>query len=128
MIGVGAKLHIVDNSGAKEARCIKVLRSKKFGKIGDYIVLTVLKVRKAKKKTKIKIKKGNVIQGIVVMTKKLFKRRIGYEIGYHINGAIITNKQTKAPFGTRYYGLMSIELRDIGWMRSLSLTTKKNWI
>lgn len=70
MIEESTKVNIVDNSGAIEGKCIKIILPKSFygrrtGKVGDIIVLSVTKTIAGSK-----IKKGDIMKGLIVRTKK----------------------------------------------------------
>lgn len=71
MISESTKVNIIDNSGAVEGKCIKVLLPKSYygrrvGKVGDIIVLTITKTL-----TGSKIKKGDVMKALIVRTKRI---------------------------------------------------------
>lgn len=95
MIQEQTSLRIVDNSGAKTAKCIKVLRNKSIAQVGDLIVVSVTAIRKINQRN-LKIKKGSVFLAIVVGVRRQQQRR-------HLNGIILTednsicllNKQKK---------------------------------
>lgn len=71
MISESTIVNVIDNSGALEGRCIKVILPKSFygrrvGKIGDVIVLSVTKTWSGSK-----IKKGDVMRALIVRTKRM---------------------------------------------------------
>lgn len=48
MIGVKTRFFITDNSGGKQAECIKVLKKKyQHASVGDYIVVAIKKSKNA---------------------------------------------------------------------------------
>ncbi|WP_069133470.1 50S ribosomal protein L14 [Rhodohalobacter halophilus] len=117
MIQTQSVLNVADNSGAKKVMCIKVLGDsrRRYARIGDLISCSV--------KTAIpggNVKKGDVVQAVVVRTKKEIRRRDGSYIRFDENAAVIINKE-KEPVGTRIFGPVARELRERNFMRIVSL-------
>ncbi|PKD42950.1 50S ribosomal protein L14 [Rhodohalobacter barkolensis] len=117
MIQTQSVLTVADNSGAKKVMCIKVLGDsrRRYARIGDLISCSV--------KTAIpggNVKKGEVVQAVVVRTKKEIRRRDGSYIRFDENAAVIINKE-KEPVGTRIFGPVARELRERNFMRIVSL-------
>lgn len=98
MIKEGAVLQVADNSGADAVRCIRVLK-KKFAKIGDKIVVSVIKVSGGGK-----IKKGSKYTAIVVRTKFASGRSDGSYIRFGDNAVVLIKKEDGQPIGTRIFG------------------------
>ncbi len=118
MIQMQSRLKVADNSGAKEVMCIKVLGGSKrmIANLGDVIVVSV--------KSAIpngKIKKGDVHRAVIVRTRKEIRRSDGSTIKFDENAAVLINKNTKEPTGTRVFGPVSRELREKGFMQIVSL-------
>ena len=118
MIQMQSRLKVADNSGAKEVMCIKVLGGSKrmIAHLGDVIVVSV--------KSAVpngKIKKGEVHRAVIVRTRKEIRRPDGSTIKFDENAAVLINKNTKEPTGTRVFGPVSRELRDKGFMQIVSL-------
>ena len=108
---------IADNSGAKTAKCIRVLggTGRRYAGVGDIVVLAV--------KSAIPqgtIKKGQVVKGVIVRTRKEQRRKDGSYIRFGDNAAVILNAD-KEPVGTRIFGPVARELRERRFMRILSL-------
>jgi len=116
MIYVESVLQVADNSGALKAQCIKVLKNKKFAKIGDEIVVTI---KKAKPNTK--IKKGEIHKAIVIRTKKELRRLDGTTIQFKNNEIILINPE-KQPIGNRVFGPVTYELREQNLLKIISLS------
>lgn len=116
MIYVESVLNVADNSGAIKAQCIKVLKNKKFAKIGDEIVVAI---KKAKPNTK--IKKGEVHKAVVIRTKKELRRADGTTIKFGNNEAILINAE-KQPLGNRIFGPVTYELREKNYLKIISLS------
>ena len=104
MIQPQTTLRIVDNSGAKTIKCIKVLGGykRKIAFIGDIIIASVQELRN-KYKISSKVKKGEVVSALILRTKKTKRRKDGSFICFDKNCAILINKSDK-PLGTRIFG------------------------
>ena len=117
MVQAQTKLKVADNSGARELRCIKVLGDSKrrYASIGDLISCSV--------KTAIpggNVKKGEVVNAVIVRTKKEIRRNDGSYIRFDENAAVIINQESE-PVGTRIFGPVARELRERNYMRIVSL-------
>ncbi|MDZ7681530.1 MAG: 50S ribosomal protein L14 [Fodinibius sp.] len=117
MVQAQTKLNVADNSGARQLKCIKVLGDSKrrYARIGDLISCSV--------KTAIpggNVKKGEVVNAVVVRTKKEIRRNDGSYIRFDENAAVIINKDSE-PVGTRIFGPVARELRERNYMRIVSL-------
>ena len=110
MIQSQTVLRVIDNSGARTARCIKVLGGSftRTGSVGSLVVVSVQKVRKNQKKTK--MKRGEVFLGVVVQVKKKIGRPDGHFLTFGSNAVILLNQQKK-PVASRILGPVTRELR-----------------
>ena len=117
MIQVQTNLEVADNSGARRVMCIKVLggSKRKYATIGDIIVVSVKEAI-----PRGRVKKGDVLQAIVVRTSSAIKRKDGSVIRFDKNAAVIVNKQSE-PIGTRIFGPVPRELRAKNHMKIISL-------
>ena len=117
MIQMQSLLKIADNSGARSVMCIKVLGGSKrrYANIGDIIKVAIREAIPTGK-----VKKGQVVDALIVRTKKGVRRRDGSLIKFDENAAVRINAQ-KAPIGTRVFGPVTRELRDGKHMKILSL-------
>ncbi len=117
MIGVQTELQVADNTGAKRIEYIKVLGGSKrrYANIGDIIKVAVREAIPTGK-----VKKGQVVDALIVRTKKGVRRRDGSLIKFDENAAVLVNAQ-KAPIGTRVFGPVTRELREGKHMKILSL-------
>ena len=117
MIQMQSLLKIEDNSGARSVMCIKVLGGSKrrYANIGDVIKVAVREAIPTGK-----VKKGQVVDALIVRSKKGVRRRDGSLIKFDENAAVLINAQ-KAPIGTRVFGPVTRELRDGKHMKILSL-------
>ncbi len=117
MIQSESNLEVADNSGAKRVQCIKVLggSKRKYASVGDVIVVSVKDAI-----PRGRVKKGDVMQAVVVRTSKDINRKDGTSIRFDSNAAVLINKQGE-PVGTRIFGPVTRELRGKKFMKIISL-------
>ena len=96
MIQLQTKVKIVDNSGAKTAKCIKAKKSKKnTAKIGNFILVSIKKVQhsiNSKNKKSIKPKKNQIFKGLVLTTKFQYKKQNGFFLKFAENSVVLLDK------------------------------------
>jgi len=117
MIQTESMLDVADNSGAKRVQCIKVLGGshRRYARIGDIIKITVKEAI-----PRGKVKKGQVLNAVVVRTRKGVRRPDGSVIRFDVNSAVILNANNE-PMGTRIFGPVTRELRSTKFMKIISL-------
>ena len=117
MIQAETNLEVADNSGARRVQCIKVLggSKRKYASVGDVIVVTVKEAI-----PRGRVKKGEILQAVVVRTAKDIRRQDGTTIRFDSNAAVLINKQGE-PIGTRIFGPVTRELRIKQYMKIISL-------
>ncbi len=117
MIIAETNLDVADNSGARKVQCIKVLGGSKrrYASVGDVIVVSVKEAI-----PRGRVKKGEVLQAVVVRTAKDINRPDGTTIRFDSNAAVLINKQGE-PIGTRIFGPVTRELRTKNYMKIISL-------
>jgi len=117
MIQMQTNLEVADNSGAKRVQCIKVLggSKRKTAGVGDTIVVSVKEAI-----PRGRVKKGDVMQAVIVRTAKEIRRTDGTSIRFDTNAAVLVNKQGE-PVGTRIFGPVTRELRARNHMKIVSL-------
>ena len=117
MIQQESRLRVADNTGAREVLCIRVLggTGRRYAGIGDVIVGTVKEAIPGAS-----VKKGDVVKGVVVRTKKERRRADGSYIRFDENACVLINEQ-RQPRGTRIFGPVGRELRERQFMRIVSL-------
>ncbi len=117
MIQMQTNLDVADNSGAKRVQCIKVLggAKRRTAGVGDVIVVSVKEAI-----PRGRVKKGEVLQAVVVRTAKEIHRQDGTSIRFDSNAAVLINKQGE-PIGTRIFGPVTRELRAKSFMKIISL-------
>jgi large subunit ribosomal protein L14 len=117
MIQQESRLTVCDNSGAKEILCIRVLGGtrRRYARVGDIIVATVKQANPSGA-----VKKKSVVKAVVVRTRNQIRRKDGSTIRFDDNAAVIVgdDKQLR---GTRIFGPVPRELRDLGYSKIVSL-------
>ena len=117
MIQTESQLEVADNSGARRVQCIKVLGGshRRYAHIGDIIKVSVKEAI-----PRGKVKKGQVMNAVVVRTKKGVRRPDGSLIRFDGNAAVLLNPSNQ-PIGTRIFGPVTRELRGEQFMKIISL-------
>ena len=117
MIQMRSILEVADNSGARKIACIHMRGSSagRYGRIGDVITASVKEATPDGT-----VKKGQVVQAVIVRTTSAFRRRDGSYIRFDRNAAVLINNQ-KEPVGTRIFGPVPRELRAKNHMKIISL-------
>ncbi len=117
MIQTQSYLDVADNSGARRVMCIKVLGGsrRRYARVGDLIKVTVKEAI-----PRGKVRKGQVMNAVVVRTRKGVRRQDGSLIRFDDNAAVLLNAQN-APVGTRIFGPVTRELRSERFMKIISL-------
>lgn len=117
MIQTESYLDVADNSGARRVMCIKVLGGshRRYARIGDVIKITIKEAI-----PRGKVKKGQVMDAVVVRTRKGTRRADGSVIKFDDNAAVLLNPLL-APIGTRIFGPVTRELRNERFMKIISL-------
>jgi large subunit ribosomal protein L14 len=117
MIQMGTILDVADNSGAKKIACIQLLggSSGQYGGVGDVITASVKEALPDGT-----VKKGQVVQAVIVRTKSAQRRQDGSYIRFDTNSAVLIDPQ-REPIGTRVFGPIARELREKRFMKIVSL-------
>ncbi|MBD8387852.1 50S ribosomal protein L14 [Dysgonomonas sp. BGC7] len=107
MIQQESRLVVTDNSGAREALCIRVLGGtrRRYASVGDVIVVAIKNVIPSSD-----IKKGAVTKAIIVRTKKEIRRQDGSYIRFDDNACVLLNAAGEIR-GSRIFGPVARELR-----------------
>ena len=118
MIQHRTMLKVADNTGAKKLQCIRVLGGyrKRYARLGDIVTCSV---KEAIPHTS--VRKGDVVHAVIVRTVKETRRDDGTYIKFDDNAAVIIDKKTKEPKGTRIFGPVARELRNRGFAKIISL-------
>ena len=117
MIQQETRLKVADNSGAREILCIRVKGGshRRYAGVGDVITATVKQAT-----PRGSVRKGEVVQAVVVRTRKQIGRADGTYISFDENAAVLIDPQNN-PRGTRIFGPVARELRDRNFMKIVSL-------
>ena len=117
MIQAETRLKVADNTGARELLCIRVKGGsrRRYAGVGDVIVGTVKSATPQGA-----VKKGEVVQAVVVRTRRQLGRKDGTYIAFDENAAVIIDAANN-PRGTRIFGPVARELRERNFMKIVSL-------
>ena len=118
MVQTQSRLKVADNSGAKKLLVIRVLGGykKRYATIGDVVTCTVKEAT-----PHANVKKSDIVQAVLVRTRKEIRRKDGTYLRFDENAAVIIDKKTKEPKGTRIFGPVARELRTAGYNKIVSL-------
>lgn len=111
-------LKSADNTGAKKIQCIRVLGGyrKRYANIGDIVTVSIKEAQPHSM-----VKKGEVLHAVIVRTRKGIRRDNGIYVRFDDNAAVIIDKKTKEPKGTRIFGPVARDLRNKGLTKIISL-------
>ena len=117
MIQTYTRLKVADNTGAKQIMCINVPGGtrRRYASVGDIIVATVKRALPHET-----VKKGDVVQAVIVRVAKPRRRPDGSYIRFDDNAAVILGEKNN-PKGTRVFGPVDRELRDKNFTKIISL-------
>ena len=118
MIHLRTRLKVADNTGAKEIAVFSVSGKNKRRHVGlgDIVAASVKEADPAGQ-----VKKGDKVYAVVVRTRKEVRRSDGSYIRFDENAGVLVNKDSKEPRGTRIFGPIPRELRDLGFTKIISL-------
>ena len=117
MVQTTTTLDVADNSGAKKIMCIRVLggTKRKYASLGDVIIVSIKEAI-----ANSKVKKGEVYDAVVVRTKSGVRSPDGSLIRFDTNAAVLLTSKLE-PIGTRIFGPVTRELRNVQFMKIISL-------
>jgi large subunit ribosomal protein L14 len=120
MIQMYTYIDVADNTGAKQCMCIKVLGGtrRRYAGIGDIIIASVKKAIPGGD-----VKPGDVVKGVVVRCKKATRREDGSYVRFDRNAIVLINNE-KEPRGTRIFGAVARELREVGFTKIVNLAAE----
>ena len=127
MIQQETMLDIADNSGVRQALCVKVLSrgASRKGKdtrptasVGDVVVLAI---KKSVPTCQLDDKK--VHRGVIIRTKSPLRRPDGSYVRFDSNAAVLIDGEGN-PIGTRIFGAVARELREKNFMKIISLASE----
>ena len=107
MLQLRSVCDVADNTGAKRAAIIHVLgEAKRYGEVGD-----VVKAHIKEAAPDGSVKKSEVVDAVVVRTRRAIRRADGSYVRFDSNAVVIIDKEG-APLGTRISGPVARELRE----------------
>lgn len=117
MIQSYTRLKVADNTGAKQIMCINVPggTGKKLAKVGDVIVAAVKRAT-----PDATVKEHSVVRAVIVRVAQPYRRKDGSYIKFDENAAVILTEKND-PKGTRIFGPVARELRDLDYTKIISL-------
>jgi large subunit ribosomal protein L14 len=116
MLQVRSHLDVADNTGAKVAWAIAVLgRNQRYARVGD-----IIKVHIKEAAPDGQVKKGEVLNAVVVRTRHPIRRSDGSYLRFDRNAVVLIDNEQN-PKGTRIFGPVARELRDRKFMKIISL-------
>ncbi len=110
-------LIVADNSGARKASLIGVLNSKGrlWAQVGD-----IVRVNIKESAPEAAVKKGQKAKAVVVRTHVPIKRADGTTVRFDTNAVVLIDDANN-PRGTRVFGPVARELRNLEFMKIISL-------
>ncbi len=122
MLPIGAVINPADNSGAKKLKIVGIPGSSKikFAGIGDLVTVVVKGASSVGS-----VKDHSVQKAVIVRTTKELRRKDGSYIRFDDNAAVLVGKD-KVLLGTRVFGPIAREIRDLGYLKVASLA-KEVW-
>ena len=127
MIQAETRCEVADNSGAQIVGCIRVLggstRRKRSYKrrtaaIGQIIICSVKKAAPGGD-----VKKGDIVRCVIVRTAHAIRRTDGSYVKFDKNAVVIVDADGN-PRGTRIFGAVARELREMNFMKIVSLANE----
>ena len=116
MIKEETSLVVADNTGAKRVKCFRVLgQRKRYAGVGD-----IIKVAVKEAQPNGMVKKGDVVEALVVRTCHPIRRADGSYVRFD-NNAVVIIDGNKNPMGSRIFGPVARELREKNFMKVVSL-------
>jgi large subunit ribosomal protein L14 len=116
MLQIRSILDVADKSGAKRAAAIGVIgRNQRYAMVGD-----IIKAHIKEASPDGTVKKGEVVDAVIVRTRKAIRRSDGSYLRFDTNAIVIIDKENN-PRGTRIFGPVARELREKKFMKIISL-------
>ncbi len=118
MIHLRTRLKVADNTGAREIAVFSVSgkNSRRHVGLGDVVAASV-KIASSTGS----VKKGEKVYAVIVRVRRQQRRSDGSYIRFDENAAVLVNKDSKDPRGTRIFGPIPREIRDLGFTKITSL-------
>ena len=116
MVQNETNLVVADNSGARSVRVFRQYGGshRKVSSLGDIVLCAVKEATPNGK-----VKKSDVVKGVIVRVKYPVQRKDGSTIRFDDNAVVIVDNDGN-PVGTRVFGPLARELREKGYMKNIS--------
>ena len=124
MVKVQSILRIVDNSGGKRAKCIKILgkSSNSNAFVGDVVIVSIKSLRpRYRSQVRVRVNKTEIYKGVIVQTRRFSKHKDGRLLFFNNNSVVLITTQGK-PLGTRVLTFLPRILRGLGWSKIITLS------
>jgi len=109
-------LDVADNTGARKAKCFRILgQRKRYGHLGDLIKVAIREAQPGGL-----VKKGEVRLAVIVRTRSPVRRPDGSYLRFDSNACVLVDDSLN-PMGTRIFGPVARELRDKNFAKIISL-------
>jgi large subunit ribosomal protein L14 len=106
IIQIQTVLPVVDNTGVKSLRCIKVSGRNLKGMAGDFIVGSIFRVR-----PRLKFRSGHIYRAVIIQTRFPTFRKCGSYIRSLSNRIVLMRKGEDIPIANRTKTYFFLELR-----------------
>ena len=119
MLRLRSTIIVADNTGARLVYVIGIpgRGNKKVATLGDIVTVVVKSADPHGQ-----VKKGEVVHAVIVRTKKERGRKDGSYIRFDDNAcALVTGIKSKEPRGTRFFGPLAREVKDMGYQKIASM-------
>ena len=122
MLRLRSVIAVADNTGAKTVHMVGIPKrgNKKVASLGDVISAVVKKADPHGQ-----VKKGDIVHAVIVRTRKEKKRMDGSYVRFDDNACVILeSKDTQEPKGTRFFGPLAREVKDLGFNKIASMAAE----
>jgi len=122
MIQTRSILNVADNTGAKKIMVIHIMNGskRKFGYIGDILNCVIKEAAPTGS-----VKESEMVKVVLVRSRKEHKRKDGSYVRFSDNAAVlIDNPKDKNPIGTRVFGPIPREIKDLGFAKIASMAVE----
>ena len=122
MLRLRSVIAVADNTGAKTVYMVGIPKrgNKKVASLGDVISAVVKKADPHGQ-----VKKGDIVHAVIVRTRKEKKRMDGSYVRFDDNACVILeSKDTQEPKGTRFFGPLAREVKDLGFNKIASMAAE----
>lgn len=122
MIQPQTYLNVADNTEARELMCIRIIgaSNRRYAHIGDVIVAVIKEAVPPDMSSKEPLHRSQIVRAVIVRTRKELKRANGMIIRYDDNAAVVLNQRGN-PKGSRVFGAIALELRQLNFTKIISL-------